>query len=497
MSVVSNLPLVRERKQAYLKGDPDRCAEQKKLNKLTARERISLLFDASSFIELDALAGRDGQSGVVTGYGLIEGRPAYVYAQDYTSMGGAVGADQARKVLKVMNLAQKTGMPVVAMFDSKGARLTEGVDAVNAYAQIAAKTAQLSGVVPQIALVMGECAGSAAAIATMNDIVIASDAARLFVNGPQVVAANTGKDVDAATYGNAESLLKSGLAQLSGKSDEEAVACARAIVALLPGNNLEDAPMDITVPDDVNREMPEYNAIDRVTDARALLMTVSDGSQLIELNKDYADEMITAFGRIGGQTVGFIATNPEKEEGSLTVDGCAKAARFVRLCDCFNIPINTFVDSTGLQVAKACGQADLARAAAQLTFALTDATVARIALITGQAIGASYMALAARTASDIAYAWPGSVIAPLAAPAAVQVLMSDKLEGSKDAIKDRESLEKDYQDNIADGLNAARLGYVDDVIEPAETRMMLAAALEMLSSKREARPAKKHGNLPL
>lgn len=493
MSVERNLPLIRERKQAIMKGDADRAAEQKKLNKLTARERINLLLDEASFVELDALSGRGGESGVVTGYGLIDGRSAYVYAQDYVAGGGAVGAEHARKVLKVMEMAQKTGAPVVAMLDSKGARVLEGVDALAAYAQIAGKTAALSGVVPQIALVMGQCAASAAMIAAMNDVVICSEAGRLYVNGPQVVSANTGKQVTAEQLGGAEASAKNGMAQLCAKTDAEAIAMARKLFAMLPDNNLDDAPVDLTCADDMNRELPEYNAIDAVTDARALVNALADAGSAMEFSAKYAPEMITTLGTLGGRTVGFVANQPSEDEGRLTVKGMKKAARFVALCDSFNIPVVSLVDTMGLSVACDCQQAELARAGAQLISALSEATCGRVAVITGNAVAVGYTAMAARNAADVVYAWPGSIVAPLAPNAAVQVLMSDKIDGAEK----RAALEKDYADNIADGLNAAKRGYVDDVIEPAETRMMLAAALEMLSSKRDAHLPKKHGNLPL
>ena len=497
MSVEHNLPIVRERKLAIQTGDPERVAEQKKLGKLTARERIGLLFDETSFVELDALVGRDGESGVVTGYGLIDGRPAYVYAQDYTVMGGAVGAEHARKVIKVMDLAAKTGAPILALFDSMGVRLKEGVDAVNAYAQISAKTAQLSGVVPQIAVVLGQCAASAAMIAVQNDLVIIGENGRMFMNGPQVVSANTPDRVDAKTLGGAKACLKNGLAQVACGGDEEAIAMARRVVCMLPANNLEDAPVELTQPDDVNRLIPELDQIDTVTDVKTVIAAIADNAQVLELGDDCAPEMVVALAAIGGRSVGFVATQPSVGEGALTAAGCRKAARFVRLMDCYNIPVITLCDSTGLGVACAAGQGELARACAQLSAALADASVARIALVTGNAVAAAYMVLAARSAADMVYAWPGSVIAPLTVKAAVQVLMPGKLAGSAEALKKREELEKDYQENVADGVNAAKLGYVDDVIEPSQTRQMLAAALEMLISKRDARLPKKHGNLPL
>ena len=497
MSVERNLPLIRERKQAILKGEADRAAEQKKLQKLTARERIALLFDEASFVELDALSGKGGESGVVTGYGLIDGRPVYVWAQDYVSSGGAVGKEHARKVVKVMELAKKTGSPVISLYDSMGARLMEGVDAVDAYAQIAAATAQLSGVVPQIALVMGQCAASAALIAAMSDVVICSDAARLYVNGPQVVSANTGENVDAEKLGGAAACQASGIAHLAGKTDDEAIALARKVAGLLPDNNLEASPVDLAGSDDFNRLAPELNELTESPDALKVVEAIADLGSVVELSAAHAPSMVTALAKLGGRTVGILATQPTQDGGALTACGMKKAARFARFCDSFNLPILTLVDSVGFSVAGSSGQAGLAKAGAALLGALSESAGARIALVTGKAIAAAYMALAARTQADVIYAWPGSVIAPLDVPAAVQVLMNGKLKGQPDAEAKRAELEQEYADNIADGLNAARRGYVDDVIEPAESRMMLVAALEVLSGKRDTRLPKKHANLPL
>ena len=497
MSVERNLPLIRERKQAIMKGEAEREAEQKKLNKLTARERVTLLFDDASFVELDALSGRGGESGVVTGYGLVDGRPVYVWAQDYLSSGGAVGKEQARKIVKVMELAKKTGSPVVSMYDSMGARLMEGVDTVDAYAQIAASAAQLSGVVPQVALVLGQCAASAAVIAAMSDVVVCSGAARLYVNGPTVVSANTGETVDAEKLGGSAACLASGIAHLASKTDEEAISLARQVVGVLPDNNLEASPVDLAGADDFNRLAPELNSLTASPDARQVIDAIFDLGSVIELGAPHAPSMVTALAKLGGRSVGVIATQPTVDGGALTACGMKKAARFAHFCDSFNLPIVTLVDSTGFGVANAFGQAGLAKAGAALLGALSEATGARIALVTGKAIAAAYMALAARTAADVVYAWPGSVIAPLDVPAAVQVLMNGKLKGQPDAEAKRAELEREYADNIADGLNAARKGYVDDVIEPAESRLMLVAALEVLSAKRDTRLPKKHANLPM
>lgn len=491
MNVERNLPVVRERKLAILKGDPELCAQQKKAGKLLARERIAQLLDAASFVEMDVL---NADAGVVTGYGLIDGSPVCVYAQDFTVKGGSVGAAHAAKVLKVMALAEKTGAPVIGILDTAGARLDEGVDAMNAYAMVAARISALSGVVPQISLVLGPCGGIASAIAGMTDITIMSENGKLFVNGPMVVSAVTGKRVDMDAIGGTEASVSSGVAQLTAKTDEEAIAMARKLVAMLPVNNMDDAVSPSN--DDVNRELVELNGIDRVDDVRDLMRSIADGRDIVELGEGFAPSMVTALGKIGGATVGFIGNQASKDEGRLTVYGCKKAARFAALCDCFSIPIVTIVDSVGMKISSA-PQGELSRTGAQLMFAMTEATTARIALVAGNAIGMAYAAMASRPAADMVYAWPGAVISAVTPKIAVQLTQADELKSADDPYAKREELENRYMDDVADGVNAAKRGYVDDVIEPAQTRQMIAAALEMLSGKRESRPAKKHGNMPL
>ncbi len=491
MSVERNLPIVRERKLAILKGDPELSAQQKNAGKLLARERVAQLMDAASFVELDVL---NADAGVVTGYGLVDGSPVYVYAQDFTVKGGSVGMAHARKVLKVMDLAEKTGAPLVAILDTAGARLDEGIDAMNAYALMAGRVSALSGVVPQVALVLGPCGGIASAIAGMSDFTVMSKNGSLFVNGPQVVSAVAGKELSLESIGGAEASVKSGVAQLSAESDEEAIALARKLVAMLPANNMDDAQS--FTEDDLNRELPELNAIDKLEDVRDLITRIADNNDAVELGADFAPSMVTSIGRIGGTTVGFIANQAAKDEGRLTVYGCKKAARFASFCDSFSIPIITIVDSMGMKINTA-PQGELSRAGAQLLFALTEATTARIALVAGSAIGMAYAAMASRAASDVVYAWPGSVISAITPQIAVQLNCADELKGAADPYAKRAELEEKYMDDVADGVNAAKLGYVDDVIEPAQTRQMLAAALEMLSGKRDSKPAKKHSNMPL
>lgn len=491
MNVERNLPVIRERKLAILKGDPELCAEQKKAGKLLARERIAQLLDAQSFVELDVLSA---DAGVVTGYGLVNGSPVYVYAQDFTVKGGSVGAAHARKVLKVMDLAEKTGAPVVGILDTAGARLDEGVDAMNAYAQMAGKVSALSGVVPQVSLVLGPCGGIASSIAGMTDITIMSKNGALFVNGPMVVSAVAGKEVDMNTMAGAQASMRSGMAQLAADTDEEAIALARKVVSMLPVNNMDESV--VASADDINRELFELNGIDKVDDVRDLVRSVADGGDIVELDAEFAPSMVVALGRIGGSTVGFIANQAGKDEGRLTVYGCKKAARFMSFCDCFSIPVVTLVDSMGMKISTA-PQGELSRNGAQLMFAMTESTTVRIAVIVGNAVGMGYAALASRASSDVVYAWPGAVISAVTPKIAVQLTKADELKAAEDPYAKRAELENAYMDDVADGVNAAKLGYVDDVIEPAQTRQMIAAALEMLAGKRDSKPAKKHGNMPL
>ena len=452
MNVERNLPVIRERKLAILKGDSELCAQQKKAGKLLARERIALLLDAASFVELDAL---NADAGVVTGYGLIDGNPVYVYAQDFTVKGGSVGAAHARKVLKVMELAEKTGAPVFAMLDTAGARLDEGIDAMNAYAQMAGRVSALSGVVPQIALVLGPCGGVASAIAGMSDIAIMSKNGALFVNGPLVVSAAAGKQIDMETLAGRQASMRSGMAQLTAETDEEAIALARKLAGMLPVNNMDEVIGDTF--DDINRELNHLNAIDALDDVRDLIRGVADMNDIVELGEDFAPSMVTAIGKIGGSTVGFVANQTSKDDGRITVYGAKKAARFVSFCDCFSIPIVTIVDSLGMKVSTA-PQGELSRAGAQLMFALSEATTVRIALIVGNAVGISYAAMASRAASDVVYAWPGAVISAVTPKIAVQLNYEDELRGAEDPYAKRAELEEKYMDDVADGVNAAKQG---------------------------------------
>ena len=474
---------LKDLKQAMLgAGGEQSVAEQHKAGKQTARERVTALLDPESFVEVGMFA-----SGVVTGFGTVEDRPVYVYAQEYAKDFGAMDAAQADKIVRIMDLAVKTGAPVVALLDSAGADLTKGVSALDAYARIMAKTAQISGVVPQISVIAGPCAGGATAIPAMGDFVVAANTAEMFVPGPQVVSARTGKDISAKELGGAETLDANGLAHLCAASEAEAFAQVRRLIALLPANNEEDAPM--LMQDDLNRQLD----IDSYYDAHDLLARVADFGEYLELQKGFGKSMVAALGRLGGRSVGFLANNPAQEDGALNDQACQKAARFVRMCDCFNIPVISFVNTAGQGTVTACENAKAIKGSAQLIGAYAEASVPKVSVICGQAIGSAYAAMGSRgLGADMVLSWPKAVIAPMDADAAVYVLQRDAIKAGQDV----EELKAAYQkDN--DGFAAAKAGLVDDVIEPAATRQMVAAALEMLLGKREVALPKKHANLPL
>lgn len=441
----------------------------------TARARLAQLFDEGSFVELDALL-EGGESGVVTGFGLIDGRSAYAWAQEANVRGGAMGAVQARKICKLYDLALSTGCPIIALADSVGARMEEGMTAVNAYADIMKKAAAVSGVVPQITAVLGLCAGSAALCASMADLIVMGPNGRLYSATPALREA-AGK----AAFDNAEAAAKSGAACLAAKSDAEAIAALREIVGYLPSNNLDTAPF---VSVDGSAAAIEENG-----DMRALINAVSD-APAFELGAAWQDDVVTAFGRIGGETVGFVGAR-----GKLAPAACRKIAGFVRLLDSYSLPVVTFVDTQGAEIAdcEACAM----KSAAALAASYMTATVARVCVITGSAVSAASAALASRAAADCAAAWPNAVISALPTPAATQLAFEKELHDAADPISERANLEKRYEAEIANPVAAALKGDIDDVIDPENTRAYVVGALTMLSGKRASLPAKKHGCLPM
>lgn len=470
-------------------GGEERVAQQHNAGKMTARERVVKLFDEGSFVEAGVFtAAKEGAQSVITGYGTIEDRPVYVYAQDFTVKGGAMGAAAAAKIVRLMELAASTGAPVVAMCDSAGADLAQGVAALNAYAQIMNETAKISGVVPHVSLILGPCAGGAAFVPALGDVVIVADkVGQMFVTGPQVVSARTGKDVTAQDLGGGKKLAQSGAAHIVVDTEDEAIAMAKKVLSFLPSNNQEDAPMVIS--DDLNRQMD----IDTYHDVHDAIVRIADFNDYVELQKDFAPNMVTALCRIGGRSVGVVANNPAIDGGLLCAPACKKAARFIRLCDCYNLPVVTLVNTVGNSTVDENSNAQQITATAQLIFAYAEAVVPKVSILCGNAIGAAYAAMGSKAnGADIVYAWPNAFIAPINAEAAVRILDKQLI---KEGANIAELAQSYTKDNGA--LAAAEAGVADDVIDPVATRQMIASALEMLMGKRSVLLPRKHGNLPL
>ena len=485
MSTLQDLNQVLSRKQAILESAG--VEKQKQSGKLTARERVSLLLDGGSFVEQSMLFA---DAGVVTGCGTVEGRPVYVIAQDFAVMDGAVGEKQAKKIVKVLELARKTGTPVVTLCDSNGARVGEGAAALEAYADIFAHMARLSGVVPMIAVVAGPCVGAAAMTAQLSDIVlVAKPAGALLVAGPQVLASTMGKDLKAEDLGGGKTAVEYGAAHLACESEEEAIASVKTLLGMLPANNLEDAPF--APEEDMNRLV---EGLEAGADGREVIAALADTGSVVELGKGFTGA-VTALGRMAGRTVAFVYTG----KGDTCDKRMNKITRFVRFADCYNIPVVSLVDSTGFELFPTIDrQMSVMKAASALVYAYSEATTVKVTLVIGSAVGAMYVAMGGSANADATYAWPGAVISPMTGEAAIQVMWKDQIKASQgDAVKAREELAAKYEAEVADGVCAAAAGLVDDVIDPADSRKMVIAALELLSSKRDSNPPKKHGNMPL
>ena len=486
MSTLQDLNQVLSLKQDILENAAG-VEKIKKSGKLTARERVNLLLDDGSFMEQAML---QSEAGVVTGSGTVDGRPVYVVAQDFAVMDGAVGAKQAKKIVKVLELARKTGTPVVLMADSNGARVGEGAAALEAYTDIFAHMARLSGVVPMIAMVLGPCVGAAAMMAELSDLVIVAKEGALLCAGPQVLSATMGKDVMKATeLGGAKIAVENGAAHFACDTEEEAVATARKLLDVLPANNLEDAPF--SAEEDMNRALTGLAA---GADGMDVINAMADAGSVIEAGKGYTGAA-TAFGKLAGRTVAFVYTG----KGDTCDKRMQKIARFVRFADCYNIPVVSLIDSTGLELFKTVDrQLNVVKAASKLVYAYSEATTVKVSVVIGNAIGAAYVAMGGSANADATYAWPGTCISPLTGEAAIAIWGKDDIKNSKgDAVAARKELAARYEAEVADGVNAAIEGLVDDVIDPADTRKMVIAALELMSSKRDSNPPKKHGNMPL
>lgn len=479
------MSVLEEKRLALLAAGGEAAVEkQHAAGKLTARERVLRLLDAGSFVEIGAYAGMP--SALIAGYGTVDMRPVYVVAQDYTVCGGAVTPAHAQKAVRALDLACQTGAPVIWMFDSAGADVAEGVKAQAAYAALFAAAVKLSGIVPQIGLLLGPCAGSAAMGAALCDILIAEEKnGSLFITGPQVLSSRTGRNVTVESLGGAEKLAASGAAHIVAEGEDECFAAARKVLALLPSNNAENAP--IVDNDDLNR-MIDAN----VPCVRCLIKAVADNGSFVELQGEYAPNMVTGFARIGGRSVGFVANNAAEYDGALCEGACDKAARFIRLCDAFHMPVISLVDTQGFDTVEEDSNAAYIAAGARLVYAYAETTAPKISVIK-RATGFGYAAMGSRQAgADLVYAWPEALIAPMPAASAVHLMQQDELHNGAS----EQELIAEYE-KANGAFAAAELGLVDDVIDPAATRQMLCAAVEMLISKHVGTPARKHGNLPL
>ena len=475
-----------QRRDAILAGDSAKIQAQHDSGKLTARERIAK-FVGDDFTEIDQLV-ENGASGVVTGYGVAEGTPVYIWAQDATAKGGAISAAGAQKVIKLLDMAKKAGRPVVALLDSMGVRIDEGVCALGGFAGIISKIAELSGVVPQIALVLGPAVGGAATTALLSDIVIQSKNGFILSAGPQVLASARGAAVDPAAFGGPDAAAKAGLNHLTADTEEDAFKAAARVIGMLPLNSATDDDM-IESADTYGRLIPELDRMD-VCDMRAAINLIADDGDVVELQSEWAKNAVTALAPLGERTVGFVGA-----QGRICPCMAEKIARFVRMCDCFNLPVITLCDVEGFSFE--ADNARMVRAQSTLAYAYAEATVPKLAVITGKGIGAAYMAIASKAVTDVAFAWPQASVAALDAPAAVQIMHHEDLVGAADPAAKRAELEGEYLHDVADGINAARFGQIDAAIVPSETRKALTGALETLEGKREVRAPRKHGNMPV
>ena len=501
--------------EALLGGGSERINQQHERGKLTARERIDLLLDKDSFHELDMFVthrARDfgmeekkflGDS-VVTGWGTIEGRLIYVYSQDFTVFGGSLSQVHSEKICKIMDMAMKNGAPLIGLNDSGGARIQEGVVSLGGYADIFLRNTLASGVIPQISAIMGPCAGGAVYSPALTDLIfMVKNSSYMFVTGPDVVKAVTHEDVSFEDLGGTSVHSKvSGVCHYVAESEADCLFLMRVLLTYLPQNNMEDPPfvesnddplrseiaLDTIVPDSANKPY----------DVKDVIRLVIDESNFFEIQSDYAPNIVVGFARLGGHSIGVVANQPAHLAGVIDINAAEKASRFVRFCDSFNIPLITFVDVPGFLPGTAQEHGGIIRSGAKLLYAFCEATVPKITVILRKAYGGAYDVMNSKhIRADVNLAWPSAEIAVMGPEGAVNIIFRKELSESSDPDKRKEELVKEYRDTFANPYVAAERGYIDDVIEPRETRPRLINALEMLSNKRDTNPAKKHGNIPL
>lgn len=498
-----------------LGGGQTRIDAQHASGKLTARERVDILFDEGSFVEMDVFVSHRCSNfdmatkkapgdGVVTGYGTVDGRLVFAYAQDFTVLGGSLGEYHAEKIVKVQGMALKMGAPIVGLNDSGGARIQEGVNALSGFGKIFYNNTISSGVIPQISVIMGPCAGGAVYSPAITDFIFMVDkTSQMFITGPQVIKTVTGEDISAEDLGGAMTHNSiSGVAHFIGSDDRDTLLQVRELLSYMPSNNLEKAPT-YTTTDDSNRLIPEFNDIipenpNKAYDMYEIITKLADDGRIYDVMPHYAQNIITCFIRLDGNTVGVIANQPKVGAGCLDINASDKAARFIRRCDAFNIPLLTVEDVPGFLPGKDQELGGIIRHGAKMLYAYCEATVPKITMILRKAYGGAYIGMCNKElGADLVMAWPSAQIAVMGAAGAANIVFKNEIKESADPIAKRDEKIVEYEEKFNNPYKAAEMGYVDDIIEPATARQRIISGFDMLGSKRQSLPAKKHGNIPL
>ena len=504
------------KKALSLKGGGDKRVEaQHKRGKLTARERISLLLDDGSFEELDPLVlhrstnfGLDNQhflgDAVITGYGEVNGRLTFAYAQDFTVLGGSLSEAVANKICKVMDKAIESGAPIVGLIDSGGARIQEGVDSLSGYGSIFHRNVMSSGVIPQISVMMGPAAGGATYSPALTDFIFMVEGlAQMYITGPDVIRAVTSEDISHEDLGGTVAhTVKSGVAHFAEETEESCIARVKELLSYLPQNNMENSPL-ISSGDSPNRYSDNLNSLipdnpNQPYNMLDVIHTVVDEARFLQVHKNFAPNILVGFARFDGKSVGIVAQQPDHFAGVLDIDASVKAARFVRFCDAFNIPLVTFIDVPGFMPGSSQEYGGIIRHGAKLIFAYAEATVPKISVLTRKAYGGAYIVMSSKNLKgDINYSWPTGQVAVMGAEGAVNIIHRSQIRESDDPQKLTDELVSEYEENLMNPYIAASRGMIDDVIEPGQTRLKVIRALKMLANKRENIPPKKHGSIPL
>jgi acetyl-CoA carboxylase carboxyltransferase component len=496
-------------------GGEKAIAAQREKGKLTARERLDLLFDKETFREIDMFVNHRcvnfemekvdiPADGVITGHGLVDGRPVFAFSQDFTARAGSLGEMHAKKICKVMDLAMKAGVPFVGINDSGGARIQEGVDALSGYGQIFFRNSAASGVIPQISAIMGPTAGGAVYSPAMTDwIFMVKKSSYMFITGPEVIKSVTGEEISFEELGGAKTHnQKSGVAHFACESDEDAIIQMKTLLSYLPSNNMEDPP-HVDTADDPNRTDAALDSIipdspNKIYDMKEVIQSIVDNGDFFEPHQYFAPNMIIGFARLNGRAIGIIANQPKQLAGCLDINASDKATRFIRFCDAFNVPLLTIADVPGYLPGSQQEWGGIIRHGAKLLWCYSEATVPKILLVTRKDYGGSYLAMCSKDlGADMAFAWPTAEIAVMGAAGAANIIHRKEIKGAEDQAAKRQEKIAEYEALFSNPYQAAQRGYIDAVIVPRETRPRLIDALEVMCSKRETRPPKKHGNIPM